>query len=241
MPLRPYGKPPTRCLSTCSDGECLLVSEQAQVLKGSSVHETVPPSGYLEDGTNHDECFAPEPTPNDAHRPSYSASAATTNGPECTIVNTVRGLPVFARVISPESWGTGSRLPWITVIGILISLGLISQWSALRLSYSATAHPADHFLPRRMSTIDVVRIEKSTRTDRTPDVVTHDARDADPPIAEEVHEIRQQHRNLFIKNMLMFMPVCFLLMIVAHMHPGGSGGADTGCNISWRGLLLLRI
>ena len=54
MPLRPYGKPPTRCLSTCSDDECLLVSEQAQVLKGSSVHETVPPSGYPEDGTNHD-------------------------------------------------------------------------------------------------------------------------------------------------------------------------------------------
>ena len=106
------------------------------------------------------------------------------------------------------------------------------------MSYSATAHPADLlFMTRRMSTIDVVRIEKSTRTDRASDVVrpssnlelvtepdrTHDA---DPPFAEEVHETRQQHRNQSIKNTLMFriMPACFLLMIAAHMHPGGSGG-----------------
>ena len=162
MPLCPYGKPPTRCSSTCSDAECLLVSEQAQVLKGSSVHETVPLSGYPEDGTNHDVCIAPEPTTIDEHQSSYSTSAAKAIGPESTIVNTERSLPVCARMISPESWGTGSRLTLIMVIGILISLGLISQWSAPHMSYSSTAHPEDHFIPKRMSITEVVRIEKST-------------------------------------------------------------------------------
>ena len=214
MPLCPYGKPPTRCSSTCSDADCLLASEQAQVLKGLSVHETVPPSGYPEDGTNHDIVIAPEPTIIEEHQSSYSTSAAKTDGTESTIVNTERSLPVHARMISPESWGTGSRLTLIMVIGILISLGLITQWSAPRTSYSSTVHTEDQFMPRRMSITEVVRIEKSTHTDRTP----------------ETHETRQPHHSQSMKNTLMFriMPACLLLMIVAHMFPGAPGGSRRG-------------
>ena len=143
---------PEACSSTCSDADCVFVSEQAPTLKGLSLHETVPPSGMPEDGTNHHVCIAPELTLIEEHRSSYLTSAAKTNSPECTIVNTEMSFPGSARMVSPESWGTGCRLTWIMVIGIFISLGFISQWRAPRSSLSATAHPADHLMPRRMST-----------------------------------------------------------------------------------------
>ena len=107
IPPCPYGRPPTRCSSTCSDVDFLFVSEQAPTLKGLSLHETVPPSGNPEDGTNHDQVVAPELTLIEEHRSSYLTSAAKRNEPECTIVNTTnRNLSVVARVISP-----GAQVP----------------------------------------------------------------------------------------------------------------------------------